>query len=63
MKLNARLRIKVSSEMLEKLKKEAREQEITLTELCREKLKGNSNMDRLESVINKIENILIKNHD
>ena len=60
MKLNARLRIKVSSEMFERLKKEATEQEVTLTQLCRNKLKNDTMLHRLEKSIIHIEALLDK---
>ncbi len=60
MKLNARLRIKISSELLDQLKKEAINQEVTITELCRQKLKNDPPIIKLEQNIDRLVKILDK---
>lgn len=52
MKKNAHIHLRVSSEYLEKLKAEADERMITIAELCRIKMLGNAQLDRIENKIN-----------
>lgn len=51
MKKNAHIHLLIESEVLEKLKKEAEEQDILLSELCRHKLRQSHQLDRIESML------------
>jgi len=55
---NAHLHLVINTEFLNSLKKEAKEQMLTLSEFCRLKLKKNLQFDRIEQ---KIDNLLEKN--
>ena len=54
MGMNAQLHLVLSSELLEKLKKEATEKEITISELCRQKINGNSQLDNIELTLERL---------
>ncbi len=60
MKKIVRFYLRITTELHDQLKKEANEKDRLLADLCREKLKGNSHLDRLESAVHKIETILLK---
>ena len=49
---NAHIHIRVTSEFLLKLRKEADERMISIAELCRIKLEENFQLDRIENKIN-----------
>ena len=51
MKKNARLYIRITTELLDKLKLEAEEHEMHLAELCRKKLGNDLKLNRIESLI------------
>jgi len=53
---NAHLHIVLDSEFLEKLKEQAREKMISLSELCRLKLQNNLQLDKIEYMIEKLLN-------
>ena len=54
MKKNAHIHLLVESELLEKIKKQAEHQELTISELCRQRLKDNSQLDRIELLLENI---------
>ena len=54
MKNNSHIHIKVNSDFLETLKRQAREKMITLSELCRLKLGTSVQLDQIENKINKL---------
>jgi len=51
MSKNAHIHIRVKSEFLAKLKKEAEEKMISIAELCRQKIERNAQLDRIENKI------------
>jgi hypothetical protein len=53
-KKNSHLHILVESELLSDLKKEAESKKLSLGELCRQKLRGDIQLDRIEGKIDKI---------
>jgi post-segregation antitoxin (ccd killing protein) len=60
MKRNAQIHIFVETPVLEKLKEEAREIGIPLSELCRQKIKASpGKIERLEWAIEKLEKLLV----
>jgi hypothetical protein len=58
---NSHLHIVLETEALLKLKKEASIQGIRLSELCRQKLKGNPQLQAIELMIKSLIEILSKN--
>ena len=52
MRKNYKLKIPIESETIEELKKEANAQMISLSELCRKKLRKNNQLDKIENVLN-----------
>jgi len=54
MKKNSQLHITLSSELLYLLKKEAENKNIVLAELCRQKLRENSKLEKIENLLGKI---------
>ena len=57
MKKNAQLHILLETRLLNQLKKEAEEQEVSLGHLCRQRLRKKNQLDRIEGKLDK----LIKN--
>jgi len=55
MKKNSRIVIRIESEILNKLKQEAIEQEIQLSELCRQKISQNHPLNKIEMRLKRIE--------
>jgi len=53
---NAHLHIVVTSEFLESLKKQANIRDLSVSELCRQKLYDNLQMDRIELMIERLLN-------
>ena len=51
MKKNSQLHFFIETELLEKLEKEAQEQEISVSKLCRHKLGENSRLNKIEEII------------
>ena len=51
MKKNVKLCLRITSELLDQLKSEAEEQEITLACLCRQKLDNLSKLNKIESIV------------
>ncbi len=49
----------IESELLDRLKKQADENNISLGDLCRQKLRGDIRLDRLEILIKRFEDFLI----
>lgn len=54
MKNNSQLHITLSSELLDLLRKEAGNKNIVLAELCRQKLRENSKLEKIENLLEKI---------
>lgn len=54
MKKNAQLHLVIEARELNKLKVEAEEKKVSLSELCRVKLRKNTQFDRIESKLDKI---------
>jgi hypothetical protein len=54
MKKNAQLHILLETRLLNQLKKDAEEQEVSLGHLCRQRLKGRGQLDRIESKLDKL---------
>lgn len=59
MKKNSQIHIFVETDLRESLEKQAIEGGISVSELCRQKLKGNSRLDRIELVLNKMEKSIL----
>ena len=61
MKKNSEIHLKLETEFFEKLKAQATEERITISELCRMKLSNKSRFERIEmliiEVIKKLENV------
>lgn len=51
---NSQIRFYLETSLHKKLKKEAEEKCISLSELCRKKLRENSQLDRIEEMIKKL---------
>lgn len=54
MKKNSNLHIVLETELLDKLKQEAEEKDLLLSELCRHKLRQNDQLNRIEFMIEQI---------
>ncbi len=54
MKKNSQLHITLSSELLDLLRKEAENKNIVLAELCRQKLRENFKLEKIENLLEKI---------
>ena len=54
MNKNSKIHLWIETELFEALKKQALEQGISLSDICRQKLKYNSQLDRIEMMIGKI---------
>lgn len=54
MKKNSQIHIFIETELKDKLEKQAQEQEISFSEICREKLRGNSKLDNIIFMLEKI---------
>ncbi len=51
MKKNSQIHILIETSVLEKLKHEALEADVSLSELCRQKLKENTQLTRIEMML------------
>lgn len=58
MRKNTQLHLVVETELFERLKKQAQEEELTISEYCRNKLKENSRILKIEIIMEKILSIL-----
>jgi len=58
MKKNYKIHLVIDKELAENLKKFAEEDNLSIAEICRQKLRGNSQLTRIELML---ERILIKN--
>ncbi len=54
MKKNSKLHIALETKLFEKIKQEAKEQNIPIAELCRQRLKKNSQLTRIELMLERI---------
>ena len=57
MKNNCQIHLRITSELKEKLLKQARDEDISFAEVCRRKLKEN---DKLDIILSKLNSILEK---
>jgi hypothetical protein len=55
MRKNCKLRIRLETEVLQSLKKQAEQEGITLSELCRQKLMGSSKLTEIEIILQEIQ--------
>lgn len=55
MKKNSQLHLWIETELIEKLRKQAEENNLPVAELCRLKLRENSQLDRIESFIKELD--------
>ncbi len=53
-KKNSQLHLLIETDVLKKMKKKAKENNISLSEWCRKKLGENSQLDRIEAKLDKI---------
>lgn len=53
-KKNSHLHINIETETLERMKKEAEAEKISLAEWCRRKLRGDSQLDRIEGKLDRV---------
>lgn len=53
-KKNSHLNILIETSLLTKLKEEAKKRNISLGQFCRDRLRGNSQLNRIEGKIDKI---------
>lgn len=51
MKKNVRLSLRITSDLLNNLRKESEDQEMSIANLCREKLNNRSQLNKIESLI------------
>ena len=51
MKKNSQIHILIETEIKQKLEKEAKEKGMDLSKLCRNKLGGNEQLDRIEEIL------------
>lgn len=58
MKKTFQIHLRIESEAIETLKKQAQENNLSLAEFCRQRLRGNSQLSRLESLIENLNNQL-----
>ena len=54
MRKNFQIHLYLETELVEKIKKQATERKISVTSLCRQKLKEDTQLDRIEQTIGKI---------
>jgi hypothetical protein len=54
MKKNSHLHILIETNLLNKLKEEAKERKVSLGQLCRSKLRRQSQLDRIEGKLDKV---------
>ncbi len=54
MKKNSQLHLMIETDVLEEMKKKAKEENISLSEWCRKKLREDPQLDRIESKLDKI---------
>jgi hypothetical protein len=54
MKKNAKIHLIVETELLENIRNQARENRVSIAELCREKLRESNQLDRIEFILNKL---------
>ncbi len=53
MKKNSHIHIVIETEYIDKLRKEAEEKGVTLSELCRQKLRCFTQLDKIETMLEK----------
>ncbi|VVB82432.1 Uncharacterised protein [uncultured archaeon] len=53
-KKNSHLHIMIENSLMNRIEKEAKEKEIAIAELVRQKLKGNNQLDRIEMMLKKL---------
>ena len=54
MKKNAKIHFMIETALLETLRNQAEENRVSIAELCREKLRKSNQLDRIESILNKL---------
>ena len=54
MRKNFQIHLYLETELMEKLKNEALEKKKTVSDICRQKIKEDTQLDRIEAVIGKI---------
>lgn len=54
MKKNSQLHLLIETDVLKKMKKKAKEENISLSEWCRKKLRESPQLDRIEAKLDKI---------
>ena len=55
MKKNAQIHLLIESEVVDRIKKEAEEKSVSWSEICRQRLRHNPQLDRIEFMIKEIE--------
>ena len=55
MKKNAQIHLLIESELIERLKSEASEKNVSLSEICRQKLKQDHQLNRIENILGKMD--------
>lgn len=63
MKKNSQLHLWIETDLLDKLKKQAAENNILLAELCRQKLRDDTRINRLELIIERLEKLINLSHN
>jgi len=51
MKKNAQIHLLIESEVVDKIKKEAEDKSVSWSEICRQRLRQNNQLDKIESMI------------
>ena len=59
MRKNFQVHLYLETELLEKLKKQAIENKTTVSDICRQKLKENTQLTRIEFILEEVKRILI----
>ncbi len=62
MKKNSQIHLFLETELKEKLEKEAQGQNISFSELCRQRLRDNDRLSKIEYVLEQIQIILNKSY-
>ena len=63
MKNNATIHLVLNTEQLQRFKEKARDEYVSLSELCRQRVLGSSQLDRIEDLLKRIlENVKTNSH-
>lgn len=63
MKKNSQIHLFLETELREKLARQAEEKGISISELCRQKLKENTQLTKIELMVEQIKKSILENRD